>query len=88
MMTIIAASLVATSSSTKANTASTGASSIYGDGGNLLSTLPESFAIGDQVFADLPPGVLAYTTFAIQRDSLVAFNVSLLSTGRIVIYYR
>ncbi|VDK46754.1 unnamed protein product [Anisakis simplex] len=51
-------------------------------------SLPESFEIGETIHGQLPPGVIVYTKFSLQRDSRIAFNVSVGPKAQLVIYGR
>ncbi|VDM47262.1 unnamed protein product, partial [Toxocara canis] len=51
-------------------------------------SLPESFELGETISGELPPGVIVYTKFSLQRDSRIAFNVSVGPRAQIVVYGR
>lgn len=56
--------------------------------GEPLRPLPETFDVGDHVVADLPPGIFRHTSFNIQRNSFVQFNLSIEPQAKLVIYGR
>ncbi|VDN02037.1 unnamed protein product [Thelazia callipaeda] len=56
--------------------------------GTILRPLPESFELGQQIDADLPPGIIVYSHFSVQQDSHVMFNISVDSQAQLVIYGR
>ena len=53
-----------------------------------LRPLPESFALGDPVNADLPPAQLVYTSFSLQSDSHVQLNLSVPPWAKLALYGR
>ena len=53
-----------------------------------LRPLPESFELGDVVVADLPPGQLLNTYFAVQNPSDVLFNISVGARTKLAVYLR
>uniref|UniRef100_A0A914UIL9 EGF-like domain-containing protein n=1 Tax=Plectus sambesii TaxID=2011161 RepID=A0A914UIL9_9BILA len=71
-----------------------GGASVFGDSGPAVSSarplrpLPESFDLGEEVVADLPPGVFVYTYFTVQRDARVSFNLSVEPQAKLVLYGR
>lgn len=56
----------------------------------VLSTrpLPDSFEIGDHIVADLPPGVFKRTSFNVQRNSFVQFNLTVEPRAKLALYGR
>uniref|UniRef100_A0A5S6QLT2 EGF-like domain-containing protein n=1 Tax=Trichuris muris TaxID=70415 RepID=A0A5S6QLT2_TRIMR len=53
-----------------------------------LRPLPGSFALGDVVIADLPPGVLVASEFLLLRDAHVQFNTSLAPQTKLAFFLR
>ncbi|VDO35068.1 unnamed protein product, partial [Onchocerca flexuosa] len=54
----------------------------------VLKPLPENFELGQQIEADLPPGVIVYSSFSIQKNSQIIFNISVDPQAQLVIYGR
>ncbi|VDM20018.1 unnamed protein product [Wuchereria bancrofti] len=54
----------------------------------VLKPLPESFELGQQIEADLPPGVIVYSYFSVQKNSRIIFNISVDPQAQLVIYGR
>uniref|UniRef100_A0A0N5A1X5 EGF-like domain-containing protein n=1 Tax=Parastrongyloides trichosuri TaxID=131310 RepID=A0A0N5A1X5_PARTI len=54
----------------------------------IVVPLPHQFSINEIVTGDLIPGRISYTSFEIDKDSPVNFNISVTPTARIVMYSR
>ncbi|EFO27446.1 hypothetical protein LOAG_01036 [Loa loa] len=54
----------------------------------ILKPLPESFELGQQIEADLPPGIIVYSYFSVQKNSRIIFNISVDPQAQLVIYGR
>uniref|UniRef100_A0A915PKS0 EGF-like domain-containing protein n=1 Tax=Setaria digitata TaxID=48799 RepID=A0A915PKS0_9BILA len=54
----------------------------------VLKPLPESFKLGEQIEADLPPGIIVYSYFSVQKNSRIIFNISVDPQAQLVIYGR
>uniref|UniRef100_A0A915BMY1 EGF-like domain-containing protein n=1 Tax=Parascaris univalens TaxID=6257 RepID=A0A915BMY1_PARUN len=79
---------VFSSSTTSASEAKSHDSEVHSIDIPQIPSLPESFELGETIYGELPPGVIAYTRFSLQRDSRIAFNVSVGSRAQIVVYGR
>ncbi|KFD71160.1 hypothetical protein M514_04996 [Trichuris suis] len=53
-----------------------------------LRPLPESFALGDVIVADLPPGALVASEFLLNHDAHVQFNTSIAPQTRLAFFLR
>ncbi|KAM3723400.1 Teneurin-1 [Dirofilaria immitis] len=53
-----------------------------------LKPLPENFELGQEIEASLPPGIIIYSYFSVQKNSRIIFNISVDSQAQLVIYGR